>query len=303
MSTNLNYKQVANVTRRTWDVETYEKRAQARQQQQQAGPTTTKGATTTTTSGASADDKQEFRPADKNAVGPEGSDRAFLKARATAVMPDLEAQVGQTVFVDTTASSSAGSGSGAATSLSDGVTATGVGWHCKVCDCYLKDSHTYLDHINGRKHQRKLGYSMRVQRSSADDVKAKLAALQQKKKRTVNNDAMMRMADGEEEAQGAIDFEARVQEKDQALRERQEERRRRRKERKQKAKQQQQQEKQEESGQEEQEEATSEQPTNSSEEAQNETQKNEDDDEEEPQVDPALAAMMGFSGFGGSSKN
>lgn len=34
------------------------------------------------------------------------------------------------------------------------VTATGIsaaGWYCKVCDCTLKDSLSWLDHINGRK--------------------------------------------------------------------------------------------------------------------------------------------------------
>ena len=29
----------------------------------------------------------------------------------------------------------------------------GVGWHCRVCDCFLKDLLTYLDHIKGKKHQ------------------------------------------------------------------------------------------------------------------------------------------------------
>lgn len=57
------------------------------------------------------------------------------------------------------------------------MTKTGVGWHCKVCDCFLKDSHTYLDHINGKKHQRNLGYSMRVEKSTADQVKDRLAQL------------------------------------------------------------------------------------------------------------------------------
>ena len=36
----------------------------------------------------------------------------------------------------------------------------------------LNLSFSYLDHINGRKHQRKLGYSMRVERSTKDDTKS-----------------------------------------------------------------------------------------------------------------------------------
>lgn len=45
-----------------------------------------------------------------------------------------------------------------------------AGYYCNVCDCILRDSATYLDHINGKWHQRALGMSMRVERSTAQDV-------------------------------------------------------------------------------------------------------------------------------------
>ena len=42
------------------------------------------------------------------------------------------------------------------------------GYWCDVCQCLLKDSMAYLDHINGKKHQRALGYSMRTERVGID---------------------------------------------------------------------------------------------------------------------------------------
>merc|ERR1712129_1552 len=47
-------------------------------------------------------------------------------------------------------------------------------WYCADCKCQLKDSHTYLDHINGKKHQRVLGMSMRVEDSTLQQVRNRL---------------------------------------------------------------------------------------------------------------------------------
>ncbi|KAJ3011346.1 zinc finger, matrin-type 2 [Thoreauomyces humboldtii] len=54
------------------------------------------------------------------------------------------------------------------------------GFYCKECDCTLKDSVSYLDHINGARHQKNLGMSMKVERSSVDQVRARLANLKRK---------------------------------------------------------------------------------------------------------------------------
>ena len=45
---------------------------------------------------------------------------------------------------------------------------------CKETGVILRDSAGYLDHINGKKQQRALGLSMRVERSTVDQVKARL---------------------------------------------------------------------------------------------------------------------------------
>jgi U4/U6.U5 tri-snRNP component SNU23 len=170
-----------------------------------------------------------------------------LKARKSKV--DIESKVGSTEMVSAEAAATTATGD-----ITDGVTKTGVGWHCKVCDCFLKDSHTYLDHINGRKHQRSLGFSMRVERSTTEQVQDRLQKLVKKQE-----------PDPVEEQLSAADI---LKAKDEEQRQRKEERAKKREDRKKKVKQ----------------------------------QHIGDDEEEEPQMDPAMAAMMGFSGFGGENK-
>ncbi|EER05176.1 zinc finger protein matrin type, putative, partial [Perkinsus marinus ATCC 50983] len=48
------------------------------------------------------------------------------------------------------------------------------GYWCEVCECLLKDSQSYLDHLNGRDHNRNLGMNMRVEKVSVDRVKERL---------------------------------------------------------------------------------------------------------------------------------
>ena len=89
-------------------------------------------------------------------------ERAKLRAREQEV--DLTSRLGRAQAVSAAAHKSAQGG-----------------WYCSVCDCVLKDSKAWLDHINGKYHNAALGMSMRVEKSSKDEVKEKLEALAREK--------------------------------------------------------------------------------------------------------------------------
>eukprot|EP00427_Karlodinium_veneficum_P063650 CAMPEP_0169333698 /NCGR_PEP_ID=MMETSP1017-20121227/15397_1 /TAXON_ID=342587 /ORGANISM="Karlodinium micrum, Strain CCMP2283" /LENGTH=239 /DNA_ID=CAMNT_0009428935 /DNA_START=80 /DNA_END=796 /DNA_ORIENTATION=+ len=89
------------------------------------------------------------------------------------------------------------------------------GYWCSVCECLLKDSATYLDHVNGRRHNRNLGMNMKVEKIGVDRVKEKLRAMKK-----------------EPQAAEPEDIAAKIQ----ALEEEQEEKKRRKKEKKKKKK-------------------------------------------------------------------
>jgi len=56
------------------------------------------------------------------------------------------------------------------------------GFYCEVCNRTHKDSTGYLDHINSRQHLRRLGQTTRIERSTVEQVRARIAFLRDQTK-------------------------------------------------------------------------------------------------------------------------
>ena len=148
--------------RRTWDKDEYEEKAKKRSLEKVE--LEKDGDTNVVKSTAASCTKEEFQTAEEGAAGPEGSDRAYLKQRESSVLAQIEKSVGKQQVV-TAAAMEAG---------------LGGGFWCETCSCMLKDSVSYLDHINGRKHQRALGFSVRVENVTVEAVRARLKEIKKR---------------------------------------------------------------------------------------------------------------------------
>ena len=64
------------------------------------------------------------------------------------------------------------------------------GFWCDVCECLLKDSAAYLDHLNGKKHNRYLGMSMKVKKATKEDVKLRLQRVKEMRENAKKKQAL-----------------------------------------------------------------------------------------------------------------
>ena len=143
MSKNLNYKQATNVERRTWDRESYEAKAKSRAQAEQTGPSLNKGPMPPMMVGQKRGllgpdqpVQEEFIPAADGSVGPERSERAFLKSRQGKV--DIDSKIGMTEMIS-----------------AEAVASSSIG-DAKVSHCFHGDTNTLTASriVNGREKER-----------------------------------------------------------------------------------------------------------------------------------------------------
>lgn len=129
-----------DVSRRTWELEAFEKRAKERRRREEEA----------------VHEKNRSRKASQSREHIDGDPfaptRNWLQKRDYVI--DLDSKAGSTEIVSSEKA---------------------AGFHCKVCDTMVKDSNRYLSHINSKSHQKALGMSMRVRRSTVEEVKEAFA--------------------------------------------------------------------------------------------------------------------------------
>lgn len=95
-----------------------------------------------------------------------------LKARKDSPLAQFSDKIGKILIIE-----KEGKISGVKSS-----TTSSHGFHCATCNASFTSSDAFLDHCNGKVHQKNLGVSLKVQRvDEVDRVKARLQKLTQKR--------------------------------------------------------------------------------------------------------------------------
>ncbi|CAI4227742.1 unnamed protein product [Auanema sp. JU1783] len=121
--------------RRTWDEAEYERKAKER--------------------------LAEAQTADSKKLGLLKKDEPPVKKKGLEYRDfqlDLDSKVGKAIVISKTTPA-----------------AESGGFYCDICDCVIKDSLNFLDHMNGKMHIKNLGMSMKVKRSTLEDVQDRFA--------------------------------------------------------------------------------------------------------------------------------
>jgi len=169
------YGSVDDRGRRTWDTKAYELKAKY-------GHAGREGLSAESVN-AVVSDKRNLPP----------GQRDLLQAREYKV--DLDSRLNKTQVV----------------TMSDGAKDGSAGYYCEVCDCVIKDSMNFLDHINGKKHIQNLGMSMKLKRSTVEDVKARFELNKRKREEKQKEYSLKeRLQDAKEEQERMAAYTSQV---------------------------------------------------------------------------------------------
>ena len=97
-----------------------------------------------------------------------------IKARKESPLVQFSDKIGKTEVID--------KGIKGGNDGGRGISSNSHGFHCSTCKASFTSSDAFLDHCNGRVHQKNLGLSMKVERvDQVERVKARLQELAQKR--------------------------------------------------------------------------------------------------------------------------
>ena len=96
-----------------------------------------------------------------------------LKARKESPLARFSDKIGKIQIIEKEVKSSG---------VKSSITSSSHGFHCSTCNASFTSSDAFLDHCNGKVHQKNLGVTLKIERvDEVDRVKARLQQLTQKR--------------------------------------------------------------------------------------------------------------------------